>query len=68
MDEESDAGDIVIILPEIVRNFSEVKITEEADEFFFNILTKWYEQQLHEIYVKNETITLTVDCKMNQND
>lgn len=68
MDEEIDASDIVIILPEIVRNFSEVKITEEADEFFLNILSKWYEKKLHEIYVKNENITLTVDRKMNQND
>lgn len=46
------------MLPEIVRNFSEVKITEDADELFLHILSSWYEKQLHDIYIENENIIL----------
>ena len=44
----------MIILPEIVRNFSEVKLTDAEDDFFLQILSQWYESQLHDIYVRNE--------------
>ena len=48
-DEESDGNekDVVIILPEIVRNFSEGKETPEKSSFFLEILSEWYYRQLH---------------------
>jgi hypothetical protein len=46
----------VIILPRIVRDFSEGKITEETNDFFLQILSGWYYDQLHQIFVKNENV------------
>ena len=60
IEEEQEANqNIVIILPEIVRNFSEGKIDEDQSDFFLNILSGWYCKQLHEIYVLNEDIAFS---------
>ena len=48
--------DIVIILPEIVKTYSEGRITIETSDFFVSILAGWYKNQLHEIYFKNQNI------------
>ena len=56
MDQAHREEDVVIILPEIVRNFSEGKDTAEKSEFFLTILSDWYEKLLHSIYIKNENI------------
>ena len=37
---------MVIILPEIVRNFVDGKNTDETNEFFLEILADWYKEQL----------------------
>ena len=56
MEHHSGKSDTVIILPRIVRDFSEGKITEETSDFFIQILSGWFYDQLYEIFVKNENI------------
>ena len=50
------ASETMIVLPGVVRNFSEGKITEEVQEFYLSIISEWYCEMLHQIYIKNENI------------
>jgi len=52
---------MVIVLPEFVRNFAEVMVSQHefCEDFFLQILSTWYERQLHKIYVKNENIAIS---------
>lgn len=47
----------MIVLPGVVSNFAEGKITEEIQEFFLSIISEWYCEMLHQIYIKNENIS-----------
>ena len=58
-DETDTVDDIVIILPEIVRTYSEGRLEESDSDFFVSILAGWYKNQLHDIYVKNENIVFS---------
>ena len=58
-DETNTVDDIVIILPEIVRTYSEGRLEESDSDFFVSILAGWYKNQLHDIYVKNENIVFS---------
>ena len=46
----------VFVLPEIVRSYSEGKITEETSDFFASILSRWYRNKLHRAYFENENV------------
>lgn len=52
----SSSDENIIVLPSIVRNFAEGKITVEIQEFFLSIISEWYCEQLHQIYIKNENV------------
>lgn len=47
---------MVIVLPEFVKNFSEGMISEETNEFLDEILIKWFEEKLFDIYIKNQNV------------
>ena len=67
-DEEGDENenDVVVILPEIVRNFSEGKETPEKSSFFLEILSEWYYRLLHQIYKKNDNIVFSAQRASKQ--
>ena len=55
--QDDAAAERMIVLPGVVSNFAEGKITEEIQEFFLSIISEWYCEVLHQIYVKNENIS-----------
>ena len=55
-DENLSGVQTVIILPRIVSNYAEGRITVEDCDHFMQILAAWYYNQLHQIYVVNDNI------------
>ena len=46
----------IFVLPSVVSNFTQYKITEERQSFYLSLISEWYFGQLHQLYIKNENI------------
>ena len=46
----------IFVLPSVVSNFTQYKITEECQSFYLSLISEWYCRQLHQLYIKNQNI------------
>ena len=42
-----------------MRTYCEGRFSDETSDFFLTILTGWYKNLLHDIYVKNENVVFS---------